>query len=125
MSDPRVPIAADATAALAARLRELLSQRVQAAATLSYEEAARAAGLQPPYRIHRVVLALECLMREDAAAGRALLAALVISRHRHGLPAPGFFALASELGRYQGPEQGEAARAFHQAELQRLQVEAH
>jgi hypothetical protein len=56
-------------------------------------------------------------MAEDAAAGRPLLAALVISRTRDGLPAPGFFARARALGRYDGSERGPDAAAFHAAEL--------
>jgi hypothetical protein len=59
-------------------------------------------------------------MIEDAAAGRPLLSARVISRTRSGLPAPGFFELAAELGCYSGALQGEQARYFHQCQLARL-----
>jgi hypothetical protein len=91
-------------------------------ATLSYEQVAMALGLQPPCTIRQVIAALEQLMRDDAAAGRPLLAARVVSRNRSGLPAPGFFDLAQRLGRYTGPLQGEVATRFHQAELARLQA---
>ena len=45
-----------------------------------------------------------------------LLAALVASRIRDGLPAPAFFALAKELGRYPGSDE----RDWHQVELARV-----
>jgi hypothetical protein len=44
----------------------------------------------PPHSIHQVTEALERLMEEDAAADRPFIAALVISKTRDGLPAPGF-----------------------------------
>ncbi|QYK40284.1 MAG: hypothetical protein KF887_12700 [Paracoccaceae bacterium] len=43
--------------------------------------------------------ALETLMREDAAAGRPLRAALMAGRLSGGLPARGFFDAAAALGR--------------------------
>jgi len=98
-------------------LRRLLERAVVQGETRTYQHVARALGLQPPNTIHRVALALEDLMAEDAAAGRPLLAAIVISRTRDGLPAPGFFAHAHTLGRYDGPERGPAAADFHAAEL--------
>jgi hypothetical protein len=107
-------------AALRAHLTALARRR----ATTTYREAARALGLRPPHTIHRVAAALEALMRADHAAGRPLLSALVLSRARDGLPAPGFFALARELGRYDGPDDaGPAARAFHLGELERAWAE--
>ena len=70
-------------------------------------------------------------MRDDAAAGRPFLAALVVSqsRERRGLPAAGFFDEAKRLGRLTGEAKGagesessdpagsEAARCFHEQEL--------
>lgn len=61
-------------------------------------------------------------MEEDAAAGRPLLAAVVVSRTRQGLPAPGFFAKARELGCYDGPEQGPAAASWHRRTLAALRA---
>lgn len=89
---------------------------------MTYEQVALALRLQPPCTIRQVIAALEQTMRDDAAAGRPLLAARVVSRNRGGLPAPGFFDLAQQLGRYAGPLQGEEAARFHQAELTRLQA---
>jgi hypothetical protein len=48
-------------------------------------------------------------MEEDAAADRPFIAALVISRVRGGLPAPGFFNCARRLGRFAGDPEGQAA----------------
>lgn len=74
-------------------------------------------GLEPPQTIHRLTVALEQLMEEDVEAARPLLAAVVISRTRAGLPAPGFFTRARELGRHDGPDSPDSAAAFHKGEL--------
>lgn len=99
----------DALAGLAAELR-----------TATYKELAERVRVPPPHTIHKLTLALEELIREDAAAGRPLLAALAISRGPAGLPGRGFFLLAAELGLYAGSEDGPDARAFHAAELARI-----
>ncbi|MDR5901845.1 hypothetical protein [Halomonas icarae] len=83
---------------LAPRLRALLEGLPEAQLPITYRQAAEALGLSPPRTIQRVALALEALMREDVAAGRPLIAALVVSR-RGELPRAGFFELAVELGR--------------------------
>lgn len=108
------------SAALADRLRPILEDAARRGATLTYLELATAAGLGPPRAIHRVTHALEELMRADHAAGRPLLAAVAVSAKRGGLPAPGFFRLAAELGLYFGPEHGDQAALFHAMELQRV-----
>lgn len=96
-------------AELAPRLRKLLEGLPDAALPITYQQAAEALGLTPPRTIQRVALALEALMREDADAGRPLIAALVVSR-RGDLPRKGFFELAVELGRLSpDPAQHEAA----------------
>lgn len=100
-----------------AALRALLTDIARAGETRTYHQVARALGLEPPQTIHRLTVALERLMDEDATAGRPLLAAVAVSRTREGLPAPGFFAHARNLGRYDGPEKGPEAAAFHAAEL--------
>ena len=84
---------------LAPRLRELLEGLPYDRLPITYQQAAEALGLTPPHTIRRVALALEALMREDAAAGRPLIAALVVSR-RGDLPRQGFFDLAVTLGRF-------------------------
>lgn len=84
-----------------------------------YRDAARALGLEPPNTIHRVAMLLETLMSEDANAGVPLIAALVVGKQRNGLPAPGFFTRARELGQYSGPDSGPEAQRFHAAELAR------
>ena len=107
-------------AALVIALRSALNALSPGQATLTYQELARTLGLRPPNTIHRVVQALELSMREDAAAVRPFIAARVISRVRGGLPAPGFFDLATRLGLHDGSEHGERARAFHRAQLDAL-----
>jgi hypothetical protein len=108
------------SAALAQRVRSYLLAQPACTLPLSYQALAQALGLRPPHSIHRLILALEWSMREDAAAARPLLAALVISRTRGGLPAPGFFDLATRLGYHDGAESGPAACAFHAGQVQAL-----
>lgn len=118
--DLHPPLPPDELAALAAALRALLASLPADAALPTYQQAARQLGLKPPHTVYRVIQALEALMREDAAAGRPLLAARVVSRVRGGLPAPGFFDLATRLGVHDGAESGAAAQAFHAAQLRAL-----
>ena len=94
---------------LAPRLRKLLDGLPDTALPITYQQAVEALGLKPPRTIRRVAEALEALMREDAAAGRPLIAALVVSR-RGELPRQGFFDLAAALGRLPAdPAEQEAA----------------
>jgi hypothetical protein len=102
---------------LACRLRACLQGRATQGLPISYQQAATALQLVPPHTIHRITNALEQLMAEDVAAGRPLIAALVVSKWRDGLPAPGFFECAALLGRFAGAAPGTDARAFHALEL--------
>lgn len=103
--------------ALAARTREYLRGLDPAALPVTYRSLAKSLALEPPNTIHQLTNALEVLMCEDTAAGVPMIAALVVSRWRGGLPAPGFFELASRFGRYEGTETGADAQAFHQREF--------
>ena len=87
---------------------------------VTYAEMADAANIPAPQRIHKLTLWLETTMRQEHAAGQPLRAALVISRNRNGLPAPGFFLLCRELGIYQGSETGADATQFHQTMIAAL-----
>lgn len=109
---------------LAPRLAAYLQALAGAGRIVTYAEAARAITVPPPHSIHKLTEALEQLMAEDAAAGRPLRAALVVSRARGGLPAPGFFAAARRLGRYAGPDEGPEAEAFHRGEIARLTADS-
>lgn len=104
----------------AAELRPYLQRLAREGRVVTYRDVAAELSVPPPRSIHRVVEALERTMEEDAAAGRPFAAALVVSKTRDGLPAPGFFAKARELGRDPGAEQGPDAAAFHRAELDAL-----
>jgi hypothetical protein len=88
--------------------------------TITYAELAREAGIRPPHSIHRTAEALEEILRADYAATRPLRAAVAVSAKRGGIPAPGFFQLAGEIGLYFGPDSGPQAAAFHALELKRL-----
>lgn len=99
------------------RLERLLIAAAREGRVMTYAEAARALALPPPHTIHRTAELLEALMRHHAAARAPHLASLVVSKARAGLPAPGYFVLAGELGLYSGPPDGPAARAFHAGEV--------
>jgi hypothetical protein len=99
------------------QLRANLRMVAALGATITYNEAARSIGLSPPHVIQSVTQILEALMEEDAAAGHPFIAALVVSRARDGLPAPGFFQAAARLGRFQGDPRSAEAMAWHAAEL--------
>ena len=75
-------------------LMTVIKQRRQ----ITYNQLAIAAGLTGPHRIQRLTDWLELTMAEDQRCGRPLRAAVVISKARRGLPAPGFFSSAGELG---------------------------
>ena len=105
---------------LAARLRPELERLAATRTTISYRDLATRAQLEPPGVIRRLAAALEHLMEEDAAADRPFLAAVVVSRARPGLPAPGFFERAVALGRFAPGENIAEQGRQHGAELQRL-----
>jgi hypothetical protein len=81
---------------------------------ISYRDLALALHLRPPRLIAQVTALLEASMREDVAAARSLLAAVVVSRHGEPLPRPGYFALAVTLGRF--PAEPAWHRRFHRTE---------
>ena len=94
-----------------------LATAYRAKQIITYAELADAANIPNPHRIHKLTSWLESTMREDHAAGAPPRAALVISRNRRGLPAPGFFFLCNELGLYQGTPNGLDAAKFHQTAI--------
>ena len=101
------------TRRLRAHLQALATRRLP----ITYREVAKGLQLLPPNTIHQVTEALEQTMAEDAAADRPFIAAMVISKWRDGLPAPGFFDCAARLGRFTGDATGPDARVFHAAEF--------
>ncbi len=102
---------------LARRLRAHLQALAALRLPITYQQAAKGLLLLPPNTIHQVTEALEQIMAEDAAADRPFIAAMVISKWRGGLPAPGFFDCAARLGRFTGDATGPDARVFHAAEF--------
>jgi hypothetical protein len=100
-----------------ARVREFLESLAKRRIPITYRDLAKSLQILPPHSIYQVTEALERLMEEDAAADRPLIAALVISKARGGLPARGFFDFARRLGRFAGDPDGQDASSFHAAEL--------
>lgn len=97
-------------------LRQALCAIARGRGRIAYAELAAALPQPGPQRIRRLAERLESSMRADHAAGRPLLAAVVVSRGGD-LPQRGFFDLLQELGRYDGPTTGPQAEAAHAAEL--------
>jgi hypothetical protein len=83
---------------------------------ITYQALAKALELAPPNTIHKLTVALERLIEEDAAADRPLISALVISKARDGLPAPGFFECAWRFGRLVDDPFGPMVPEFYAAE---------
>ena len=94
------------------RLRAVLRGCARNGETIAYLELAHAAGMQPPHLVHRVTEALEEMLRADHVAGRPLLAAMA-TRKDGLIPGRGFFWLLTELGRYDGPPEGDEAIAHY------------
>ena len=123
MTDTACEVAATTTVernapeALARRLRAYLQTRATLRLPITYRDAAQALLLSPPNTIHQLTEALEQTMAEDAASDRPFIAAMVISKTRGGLPAPGFFDSAARLGRFAGDATDLDAWAFHAVEL--------
>ena len=65
---------------------------------ITYNALAATANMTGPQKIHRLTSWLEQLMAEDYHNDQPLRAAVVISKANGGLPAPGFFDKAKELG---------------------------
>jgi hypothetical protein len=107
----------NATNALVRRLRAHLQALAALRVPITYRDVAQAMLLSPPHTIHQVTEALEQLMAEDAATDRPFIAAMVISKWRGGLPAPGFFDCAARLGRFAGDATGPDAKVFHAGEF--------
>jgi len=107
----------EAPDALARRAREHLRRIATQAVPITYKALAEALELTPPNTLHQVTTALEHSMHEDAANGHPFIAALVISKTRGGLPAPGFFDCARRVGRFDGDPLGLETSAFYGAEF--------
>jgi hypothetical protein len=110
-----IKITPPASSGLARRARVQLQQIARRAVPITYKALADALELTPPNTIHQITEALEQLMKEDRANGHPFIAALVISRMRGGLPAPGFFQAAQGFGCFAGDPSGPEAAAFHEA----------
>ncbi len=102
---------------LQARIKCVL---LEARYPIPYGALAREVHLVGPGSIARLTTVLEQTMHEDARAGRAFLAALCEGKMAGGLPALGFFQLATALGRYSGPSSGPLAVAFVQDQRRTL-----
>jgi len=116
-SAARTTVKGNTVEALAGRLRAHLQTLAGLRLPITYREAAKALLLSPPNTIRQVTDALEQIMTEDAAADRPFIAAMVISKMRGGLPAPGFFDCAARLGRFGGDATCLDASAFHAVEI--------
>ena len=112
LADSTVKTTSDTVEALALRVRRYLCQIAGSEIPVTYQALAKALDLSPPNTIHQLTVALEYLIEEDAAAEHPLIAALVVSKARQGLPAPGFFECAQRFGRHDGATSGPESSVF-------------
>lgn len=112
-------VVSDENLDLQERIRRVL---LETQCPISYGALARSLDVPGPAAIAKVTAALESLMREDMTAGRPFLAAMCESRLANGLPARGFFEMATALGRYTGPITGPEAEAFVEQQRQLLKL---
>lgn len=103
--------------ALGSNVRTYLQERAKAQQTITYQALAQHFQLRPPNTIRQITEILEQLMREDTAAGHPFIAALVIGKSQGNIPAPGFFQMASQLGRDIGHKTRPDMERFHASEL--------
>lgn len=99
-------------------LRRVLVAMAREQTTVTYRDLCELADIPGPCRIQRITDLLEQIVQEDLAADVPLLAAVAISRSPTGIPQRGFFQLLQKLGRYDGPDDGPDAAAFHRDELE-------
>ncbi|WP_340108521.1 NifU family protein [Pikeienuella sp. HZG-20] len=109
------PAAEHGASPLTRRVRAYLEALPEDKLPITYGRLARGLGMYAPGSIRKVTGALEATMREDAAAGRAFIAARVGGRGGGGVPGKGFFELARALGR--GPRPGESEAAFQRRQM--------
>lgn len=103
-------------------LRQLLQQAALRQRTLGYLEVAEALKLHQAPRISRVAALLELLLRQDHAAGRPPVAAMVVGKN--GVPRSGFFELLAELSGQPAPAEPGAALRLHRQLLAQLYAAA-
>src|SRR5260370_7875691 len=96
-----------------ARVRAFLENVAKRQTPITYQELTKALHISPPHSIHRVTEALEHLMEEDAAADHPFIPALVISRARGALPAPGSFNSAQRLPPFAADPEQHDPTTFH------------
>ena len=90
----------DVQMTLQQRARSLLIDQAAQGEPITYQAFAKALKLLPPHTIHRATVVLEQLIEEDSENGHPLIATLVISKARNGLPASGFFDCAMKFGAF-------------------------
>ena len=100
-------------------LRRELVKQAHSCCPMTYGQLAMAAGISSMSETKVLGDTLQQLMEEDVRKDRPLLAALAISGHGNGLPAPWFFRKAKDLGKFSGQPKDIEAFAFHASELRR------
>jgi hypothetical protein len=103
------------------RLRGYLGGLARQGETISYRQLAMLLEIPSPMAIRSLALALEDVIREDAAIGVfPSVACLAVSQANPTIPRAGFFILLRELDLYSGADEGSAAEIFHADCVQRV-----
>jgi hypothetical protein len=104
---------------LAHRIRAHLCKIAQTAQPITHHAFAKRLELSPPNTIHKLTVALEQSIDENVAADQPLIAALVISKAKAGLPVRGFFEYTKEIGLFYRDVSEPDASVFHEVELKK------
>lgn len=107
----------DVQMTLQQRARSLLIDQAAQGEPITYQAFAKALKLLPPHTIHRATVVLEQLIEEDSKNGHPLIATLVISKARNGLPAPGFFDCAIKFGAIKSTSKEPKNKLFYNTEF--------
>ena len=107
----------DVQMTLQQRARSLLIDQAAQGEPITYQAFAKALKLLPPHTIHRATVVLEQLIEEDSENGHPLIATLVISKARNGLPASGFFDCAIKFGAFKSISKEPKNKLFYNTEF--------
>lgn len=102
------------------KMRAILLKIAELKTTIDYKTLAEQLGFAPPKTIAKTTALLEACQEDDALLNQPQLASVVVQKNGARYPRPGYFQKLTELGLYQGKDQGSAAQMWHQNELEKV-----
>lgn len=101
-------------------LHKLLLQCAQNGELKSYKTMIDDLAIPPGHSMRTLTAMLEACQEDDALLNRPQLASLVIQKTGKPIPRAGFFIKLTELGLYDGDQEGPAAEMWHRNEVERV-----